>query len=43
MYVLDFYFLEDPRENHLWVIGGLLVKYWFIIFIIIIIIIFNKF
>ena len=27
MYVLDFYFLEDPPENHLWVIGGLLVKY----------------
>ena len=26
MYVLDFYFLEDPPEDHLWVIGGLLVK-----------------
>ena len=24
MYILDFYFLEDPPENHLWVIGGLL-------------------
>ena len=27
MYVLDFYFLEDPPENHLWMIRGLLVKY----------------
>ena len=27
MYVLDSNFLQYPPENHLWVIGGLLLKY----------------
>lgn len=29
MYILDL-FLENPPENHFWVIGGLLLKYQFI-------------